>query len=358
MTLTRRTFIGSAAAMTCLGSVARAAQYAPTPSGWRTFVLTTRIALPRQGAAAEAWVPVPYHADETWARPGATTFQTTGEATLLRDDAQRIAFVHARWDAGETPAALEVVSRASVQDRRVDLTGSGAAELSDAERARHLAATDFIPTNGLVLDTARAITGDADDDLTKARRIYDWVVEQTERNPETRGCGLGDVASMLATGDLTGKCADLNALYVGLARAAGLPARDLYGLRVAPSAFGYKALGAGSETVTKAQHCRAEVFIDGAGWVPVDPADVRKVVLEEPPKTLTLADPEVAAVRTGLFGSAEGNWLCYNTAHDVTLPGLTGTLPFFMYPQAVIDGVPQDELDPATFTYEISVAAG
>ena len=65
-----------------------------------------------------------------------------------------------------------------------------------------------------------------------------------------------------------------------------LPARDVYGLRVAPSKFGYKSLGAGSEVVTKAQHCRAEVFLDGFGWVPVDPADVRKVVLEEPPANL------------------------------------------------------------------------
>ena len=37
------------------------------------------------------------------------------------------------------------------------------------------------------------------------------------------GCGIGDIASMLKTGDLGGKCADLNALYVGLARAVGLP---------------------------------------------------------------------------------------------------------------------------------------
>src|SRR5690606_9962279 len=98
-----------------------------------------------------------------------------------------------------------------------------------------------------------------------------------------RGCGIGDIVSMLKTGNLGGKCADLNALFVGLARASGLPARDVYGLRVAPSKFGYRSLGAGTENVTRAQHCRAEVYISGLGWVPVDPADVRKVMLEEPP---------------------------------------------------------------------------
>lgn len=53
----------------------------------------------------------------------------------------------------------------------------------------------------------------------------------------TKGCGLGDIRGMLEMKNLSGKCADLNALFVGLARAAGLPARDLYGLRVAPSAM-------------------------------------------------------------------------------------------------------------------------
>jgi transglutaminase-like putative cysteine protease len=73
---------------------------------------------------------------------------------------------------------------------------------------------------------------------------------------------------MLETGNLKGKCADLNALYVGLARASGLPARDVYGLRVAKSEFGYRSLGAGTPNVTRAQHCRAEVYLTGFGWVP------------------------------------------------------------------------------------------
>ena len=102
---------------------------------------------------------------------------------------------------------------------------------------------------------------------------------------------------MLESKDLGGKCADLNALYVGLARAAGLPARDVYGIRVAKSELGYKSLGTASENVTKAQHCRAEVYLAAYGWVPVDPADVRKVVLEEPPGNRPLDDDMVKKAR-------------------------------------------------------------
>ena len=73
--------------------------------------------------------------------------------------------------------------------------------------------------------------------------------------------------------------------------------------------------------ITKAQHCRSEVYLAGFGWVPVDAADVRKVVLEEPPKNLAIDDPRVVAARKALFGAWEGNWLAYNFAHDVALEG-------------------------------------
>ena len=72
---------------------------------------------------------------------------------------------------------------------------------------------------------------------------------------------VGDIRAMLESGDLGGKCADLNALYVGLARAVGLPARHVYGLRIAKSELGYKSLGLAADIATKGQHCRAEVYV-------------------------------------------------------------------------------------------------
>jgi transglutaminase-like putative cysteine protease len=177
----------------------------------------------------------------------------------------------------------------------------------------------------------------------------------TFRDPKTRGCGVGDIRFMLESKDLGGKCADLNALYVGLARAAGLPARDVYGIRVARSQLGYKSLGAASENVTKSQHCRAEVHLTSYGWVPVDPADVRKVALEEPPGNRPLEDDMVAKARTRLFGSWEMNWMAYNFAHDVALPGSSGApVGFLMYPQAETADGRLDCLDPDKFKYEIT----
>jgi len=67
------------------------------------------------------------------------------------------------------------------------------------------------------------ITQGARSDYDKAKAIYEWIVDNTYRDPKTRGCGVGDIKTMLETGNLGGKCADLNALYVGLA-ARGEPA--------------------------------------------------------------------------------------------------------------------------------------
>ena len=79
--------------------------------------------------------------------------------------------------------------------------------------------------------------------MDKARAIYEWIVQNTYRNPKTRGCGVGNIRFMLESGDLGGKCADLNALYVGLSRAGGIPARDMYGMRVATVGYGIQEPG-------------------------------------------------------------------------------------------------------------------
>ena len=114
-------------------------------------------------------------------------------------------------------------------------------------------------------------------------------------------------------------------------------------------------LGASSQTITKSQHCRAEVFLTGHGWVPVDPADVRKVVLEEPPGPRRLDDEMVMKARARLFGSWEMNWIAFNFAHDVTWPGsMHAPLGFLMYPQAETSDGRLDSLDPDRFGYEIT----
>ena len=318
----------------------------------RTFEITTRVELDAAGPAL-AWVPLPLARESSYQREQGHTIE--GNPSRRRVDVVDGApMVVAEWRGGPTPV-LVVTARVTTMDHRVDLRRP-AARTRPASLSHYLRPTALIPIDGIVRDTALAITKGQRTELGRARAIYDWIVENTVRNPEVKGCGLGDIRWMLETKNLSGKCADLNALFVGLARAAGLPARDLYGIRVAPSAQ-FPSLGRSGGDITTAQHCRAEVYVDQFGWVPVDPADVRKLILEERPQA-GLSDAYVSRVRETLFGSWEMNWIAFNDAHDVVLPGSTGKpLPFLMYPQAEVGGARRDSLDPAAFRYTITVRA-
>jgi transglutaminase-like putative cysteine protease len=252
---------------------------------------------------------------------------------------------------------LTLTSHVSLKNYTVDLlVPANMQHVSKAELDYFLQPSRYVPTDGIVKETALKATAGATTEMQKARAIYDWVVDNTFRDPKVRGCGRGDIRFMLESGDMGGKCADLNALYVGLARSVGLPARHVYGLRIAKSDLGYKSLGVATDKATKGQHCRVEVYLREHGWVPVDPADVRKVVLEEPPGNRPLSDEMVSKARKRLFGSWEMNWMAYNYAHDVELPGSAKQpLTYFMYPQAETAEGRVDPFDPDNFKYEITV---
>ena len=324
--------------------------------GWRTFEVTTRVEVLKPSGTTRVWLPAALIGDTPYQKTLANTFQCEGgTAKSFESRTDSLGIIAAEFPAGVRPA-LTVTRRVATRDWAVDLSARGLAQKTDAAELKHyLRATRLLPTDGIVKETAIEITRKAGTDLDKARAIYEWIVENTYRNPKTRGCGLGNIRFMLESRDLGGKCADLNALYVGLARSAGLPARDAYGIRIARSEMGYKSLGASSDNVTKAQHCRAEVYLSEYGWVPVDPADVRKVMLEEPPGNRSQDDEMVRKARARLFGSWEMNWMAYNFAHDVALPGSSGpTVAFLMYPQAETAGGRLDSLDPDNFKYEIT----
>jgi transglutaminase-like putative cysteine protease len=320
---------------------------------WRTFEVTTRVEVRQPSGTTRVWVPEALADDTPFQRTLGNVVQGEGgTTTVTKKSPDALAIVSALFPAG-VPPVVTVTTRVSTRDYAVDLSGvnhEAAPQSLDYFRRP----TKMIPTSGVVQSTALEITKGARSDLDKARAIYEWVVDRTRRNPQTRGCGTGNIRFMLESGDLSGKCADINSLFVGLARASGLAARDVYGLRVAPSKLGYKSLGTASDDVTKAQHCRAEVYVSGCGWVPVDPADVRKVALQEPPGHRPLDDDMVARARARLFGSWEMNWIAYNFAQDVELPGSGAVVPFLMYPQAETGGARVDSLDPDAFHYAIS----
>ena len=322
---------------------------------WRTFEVTTQVEVLKPLGITRVWIPTPLTQDTPFHKTLANEFKAEGGTSgIVMEGKYGAGMVWAEWPDGVKPV-LTHTSRFATRDFAVDLSKPGNARAEDpAVLARYTQATELLPTDGVVKKTADEIVKGKRGNVEKSRAIYEWVVENSYRDPKTRGCGVGDVKFMLENNAMGGKCADLNALFVALARSEGIPARDVYGIRVSPSKLGYKSLGANAAIITKAQHCRAEFYDPAYGWVPVDPADVRKVMLEEDGGK-KIDDPMVVAARKRLFGSWEMNWLAFNYGHDLALPNSSrGKVAFLMYPQSETAEGRLDSLDPDNFKYTIT----
>jgi len=329
------------------------ADQAGNAAGWRTFDVVTSVDLADAEGPTQLWLPVPLAQAGDWQRRISIGFDAPGaqSARLVTLPGYGVEMLHVSWPDALSVGHVELSSRVATRDRDAGLDSHEYADRS-ADLKTYLRPTALLPTDGLVKVTAERIVQGRRGDVDKAHALYEWVVDNTYRDAQVRGCGVGDINAMLANGTMGGKCADINALYVALARSIGIPARDAYGLRVTISKLGYNCLGKVGD-ISKAQHCRAEFYAQDRGWIPVDPADVRKVILEEE-GGMPMENPKAQAARKRLFGSWEMNWIAYNMGHDVALPGSgKKSIPFLMYPQGETNGARLDSLDPAAFRYSI-----
>jgi len=200
--------------------------------------------------------------------------------------------------------------------------------------------TNLSPTTGEVKDHADQIIEGENTILDKATAIYDYLVEHGERDPYLSFCGDGDVCELLK--NLRGKCVDFSSVFVALSRSVGIPAREILGTRVAKDG-----------DITGAYHCRAEFYLPGYGWVPVDPSDVAKLMLKE---NLELNDLKVIDARDYYFGAQTETYIDLSTGRDIVLNPVqeSGPLNYFMYPYAEVDGQPLDFISQEYLKYVVT----
>jgi transglutaminase-like putative cysteine protease len=311
-------------------------------TGWRLVEVTNQISVPSQDNA-KIWIPVPL-AQTSYQELVATSWDGNfANASIVKDRIYSASFFYAEWKKSG-PANLNVTYLVRLKNRaQAESATAQAAEL-------YLKPTKHVPLDGIVKTTADKIVKSETDDDKKAKLIYQWVVDNTSRDAKIQGCGLGDIKAMLDMGNLSGKCADLSSLFVGLCRAVGVPAREVFGLRVLPSEL-FKSIGKFGD-ISKGQHCRAEYYAKARGWVPVDPADIGKIILEE---KLSPSDAAVQKASEKFFGFWEMNWIAYNSARDVTIPpAYTDSINYFMYPRLVSGQAQNDGMDPEQFQYTIT----
>ncbi len=249
--------------------------------------------------------------------------------------------LHARWNAGSEGRMLHLAFHAEREAQRIENLKDPRADWDPADYAVYLEATGLAPFNKEITGLAKEITKGKKGVLEKARAVYDWTVENTYRNPDTRGCGSGDVCKLLE--DPGGKCADISSVYIALARAAGVPCREVFGIRMGRDEY---------QDISTWQHCWAEFYLPGKGWIPVDPADVRKAMLKE---DIELDNPRTDELRAFFWAGLDAYRIRLSEGRDLQLapPQQGEAINYLMYPYAQIGGTTLDWLDPKSFQYQI-----
>ncbi|MEN9480135.1 MAG: hypothetical protein RLZZ298_1530 [Pseudomonadota bacterium] len=322
---------------------------AEPPADWRAYEVTTTVALKPSKGLIKLWLPLPLNQDTLYQRTLSHTWSGNPDnASMRRLPDGNLEILHAEWLSVNEPT-LQIKTTVTTADRHFDVTKRTVAPEREDILRRNLQASQLIPNDGLAHQVGERIVGRIKDPVAQAKAVYDWVIDNTIYDPNLPGCGTGDVRRQLIQGQYGGRSADINGLFVAICRAIGIPARCVYGLRVGPSRL-FRNLGLTSDDATRGQHVRAEFYVPGYGWIPVDPSDVRRAISLE---VLSDRDSKLLALRKVLFGIWEMNWIAFNVGSDVTLPGKSGILPFMLLPQLDTLEGRRNGTDPDAFHYNI-----
>lgn len=259
---------------------------------------------------------------------------------VYTDQINSTPILYAEWPANAASRKLEMsfkVTRHEISQRNLPEDKGISFNLKEFEA--YLRPNKLGPIDGEVKMLADEITKGKETILAKARAIYDWVCQNTFRDPQTIGCGKGDVCALLKRPG--GKCTDISSVFIALCKAAGIPAREVLSIRL-----GKKA----EEDITTYQHCWAEFYLPGYGWVSVDPADVRKAMLVE---KLEWNQAKTKEYLEYFWGGIDPYRVVIATGRDIILnPPQSGEpLNTFGYPYAEVGGKALDFYAPKDFIY-------
>lgn len=289
----------------------------------------------------QLWIPYPV-SDENQLISDLNVIGDFNEYGVYTDRHFKTPILYARWGKGVKSRKLTFSFKAERNEViRRDFPAKEPC-WNPVDYAEYLAPTSLGPTNGVVKSLAERITAGKTTVLGKAKAIYDWVVENMHRDPKTRGCGIGDVSELLRKPG--GKCVDISSVYIALARSVGVPSREEFTIRL-----GKKPV----QDITTWQHCYVSFFLPGYGWVPIDPADVLKMMLVH---NLKLGDPRTVEYRKYFWGGVDPYRIVLSHGRNLILnPPQSGrAVNYLMYPYAQVGEKALDWLDPKNFKYTIT----
>ena len=289
----------------------------------------------------QLWIPYPL-SDRDQLITDITVSGDYDSSAVYSDQKYSTPILYAQWDKNAASRKLTLSFHVIRQEviRRDFPTKEGA--WNRADFARYLAPTSLGPIDGNVKKLADTITKGKTTILAKAKAIYDWTCSTMFRDPTTRGCGSGNVCKLLKRPG--GKCTDIHSVFVALCRAAGVPAREVFGVRLGKK---------DQQDITGWQHCWAEFYLPGYDWVPVDPADVRKMMLKY---NLQQNDEKTLKYKKYFWGAWDQYRVKLAMGRDIVLnpPQKGKPLNTFGYPFAQVNGKTLDWLDADSFKYKFT----
>ncbi len=275
-------------------------------SGTDAFEFRYRAILPEITEDARCWIPLAV--SDEFQTVGVRSIDTPCPYETLEDHAHGNRVLYLELGPEHSGRSIEIVYDVVRLEK-----GAYPGDASDA--ARHLEPERLVPQNDRFKVEAETVVAGLDNDLMRARALYDYVIDQMSYIKVGAGWGQGD--ALYACDVKTGNCTDYHSYFIGLARAAGIPARFAIGVAV-PSER--------DEGGTDGYHCWAEFFAQGMWW-PVDISEGDKF----------------SALSMYYFGHHPANRFEFTRGRDLVLePGpASGSVNFLAYPLLEVDGVPE-----------------
>lgn len=226
----------------------------------------------------------------------------------------------------KAPEQVNIKLKLVVRRRGVILSEAGGQSESENPGAleRYLAPDKLVPIDGPILTEAREVFDENLGDLENMRLFYDHLF--TTMSYDKSGTGWGNGDALYACDVRSGNCTDIHSLFIGMARASGIPARFIMGFPLAEET---------SEGRITGYHCWAEFYLQDKGWIPVDISEA----IRHPQR------------REYYFGNLDANRIAFTIGRDIVVGDSTSTdtLNYFIYPF-----VRTDAEEPPQVEYEFS----
>jgi transglutaminase-like putative cysteine protease len=315
--------LGVFALIAVLGSGLSVFSRASAPARTFEFTYVTKIPpSPAGSKTSKIWIPLPQ--SDAYQSISALKIESPF-AYSTRSDSEygnEYAYLEAPAASLSAPAEVSITFQVARQEHLVVLGGNPSAtnvrtlaEPRSGELRRFLEPDRRVPLTGTIAELSAEQTHGIQEPMAKARAIYDYVIATMRYDKSGTGWGTGD--AIWACTAKRGNCTDFHSLFIGMMRAAGIPARFEIGFPLPADQHAGAIPG---------YHCWAEFYVAPYGWIPVDASEAWK-------------HPEK---KNYFFGAHDNNRVQFTVGRDIRLdPAQQGEpLNYFIYPYAEVDGKP------------------